>query len=106
MNTSTKTPNGDTSKLTSDDISLRQAGAITLLGLNRAAKRNAPNAVMIAKIHASFQNIPKETRAVILYGEGERFCSGLDLSAISGDPGDGFALSRSPPEAFCLPPRR
>jgi len=100
MNTSTQTANGDTSKLASGDISFRQAGAILLLGLNRAAKRNALNAVMIAKIEASFQNLREETRAIILYGEGEHFCSGLDLSAISGDPGDGFALSRTWHRAF------
>jgi (methylthio)acryloyl-CoA hydratase len=100
MNTSTQTTNGDTSNLTSDGISLRQASAIMLLGLNRAAKRNALNATMIDKIRASFQNLPEDTRAVILYGEGEHFCSGLDLSAVSGDPGDGFALSRTWYRAF------
>jgi hypothetical protein len=87
MNTTT---NGDISNLTSDGISLQKAGAIMLLGLNRVAKRNALNAVMIDKIRASFQNLPEDTRAVILYGEGEHFCSGLDLSAVSGDPGDGL----------------
>jgi (methylthio)acryloyl-CoA hydratase len=85
---------------TSDDISLRQAGPTMLLGLNRAAKRNALNATMIAKIQAAFQNLPEDTRAVILYGEGDHFCSGLDLSAISGDRGDGFALSRTWYRAF------
>jgi (methylthio)acryloyl-CoA hydratase len=90
MNTTTQTTNGDISKLTSDGISLQKAGAIMLLGLNRVAKRNALNAVMIDKIRASFQNLPEDTRAAILYGEGEHFCSGLDLSAVSGDPGDGL----------------
>jgi enoyl-CoA hydratase/carnithine racemase len=61
MNTSAQMANGDTSKLTSEDICLRQACAIMLLGLNRAAKRNTLDAVMIGKIQNSFQNLPEAT---------------------------------------------
>jgi (methylthio)acryloyl-CoA hydratase len=87
-------------KLISGCLSIRQVGAVTLVGLNRPAKRNALNAVAIAEIQACFQNLPDDTRAVILYGEGEHFCSGLDLSGITSDPAEAFAMSRTWYRAF------
>jgi (methylthio)acryloyl-CoA hydratase len=55
---------------------------------------------MIADIQTCLQDLPQGTRAVILYGEGEHFCFGLDLSGISSDPAEGFALSQTWHHAF------
>jgi (methylthio)acryloyl-CoA hydratase len=55
---------------------------------------------MIADIQSCLQDLPQGTRAVILYGEGQHFCCGLDLSGISSDPGEGFTLSQTWHRAF------
>ena len=58
-------------------------GPVTHLRLNRAAKRNAVNDALIAAIHTAFINLPETTRVVVISGEGEHFCAGLDLAEVS-----------------------
>ena len=58
-------------------------GAIASVRLNRAAKRNALSDPMIAQLHTCFVNLPDSVRAVVLSGDGEHFCAGLDLSELS-----------------------
>ena len=50
--------------------------------LNRPAKRNAINDALVAQLHTAFVNLPEDVRAVVLSGEGEHFCAGLDLSEL------------------------
>jgi enoyl-CoA hydratase/carnithine racemase len=52
------------------------------ISLNRPAKRNAISDPLIAQIHTAFVNLPEDVRAVLLSGQGEHFCAGLDLSAL------------------------
>jgi enoyl-CoA hydratase/carnithine racemase len=63
-------------------LQISQSGPVLHIRLNRPAKRNAINDGLIAQIHTAFVNLPAETRAVVLSGEGDHFCAGLDLSEL------------------------
>jgi enoyl-CoA hydratase/carnithine racemase len=67
----------------SDLLRIEHDGAITHLRLNRPAKRNAVSDALIARLHTAFINLPEATRAVVISGEGDHFCAGLDLSEVS-----------------------
>ena len=76
-------------------------GAVAVLKLNRAEKRNALNDQMVRGIGAFFSALPDEIRAVVLAGEGEHFSAGLDLTElIERDIFAGVEHSRSWHRAF------
>ena len=54
---------------------------ITILTLNRPAKRNALNAALMEACSQAFESLAKDQtqRVIILCGEGPIFCAGLDL---------------------------
>ena len=58
-------------------------GAVVHVRLMRPAKRNALNDPLVGQLHTAFVNLPAQTRAVVLSGEGEHFCAGLDLTELS-----------------------
>ena len=58
------------------------AGPLVHLRLARSAKRNAINDTLIQELHTAFIHLPEATRAVVVSGEGEHFCAGLDLSEL------------------------
>jgi enoyl-CoA hydratase/carnithine racemase len=62
-------------------VSQDDAGVVQLR-LARPDKRNAVNDPLIAELHTAFVNLPETARAVVLSGEGEHFCAGLDLSEV------------------------
>ena len=66
-----------------DLLHIEHAGSITHVRLNRPAKRNALNDTMVAQLQAAFAGLPPQTQAVVLSGEGEHFCAGLDLSELA-----------------------
>jgi len=68
---------------TADLLRTEHDGAVTHLRMSRPAKRNAINDALILAIHAAFINLPESTRVVVVSGEGEHFCAGLDLSEVS-----------------------
>ena len=72
-----------TSQDESDLLRIEHDGAITHLRLNRPAKRNAISDALIARLHTAFIDLPEATRVVVVSGEGEHFCAGLDLSEVS-----------------------
>ena len=55
-------------------------GDIATLTFNRPDKRNAMNDALVDALDAFFSKPPANVKAVILTGEGDHFCSGLDLS--------------------------
>jgi enoyl-CoA hydratase/carnithine racemase len=59
-----------------------QAESIVHLRLSRPDKRNAINDRLIAELHTALLNVPESARAVVISGEGEHFCAGLDLSEV------------------------
>ena len=78
-----------------DDIQLEMNGAVAVIRLTRPAKRNALSDGLILALKHTFSNLPPETRAAVIDGEGEHFCSGLDLSELQErDAGQGVHHSR------------
>jgi enoyl-CoA hydratase/carnithine racemase len=64
-------------------LHLQQAGPVLHIRLNRPAKRNSISDELLAQIHTAFLHLPADTGAVVLSGEGQHFCAGLDLSEVS-----------------------
>ena len=54
--------------------------SIYSIALARPAKRNAINDRLLAAIDRALDHRPEEARVVVLSGEGQHFCAGLDLS--------------------------
>lgn len=57
-------------------------GAVVHVRLARPAKRNALSDALIQQLHACFAQLPADCRAVVLSGEGQHFCAGLDLAEL------------------------
>jgi len=84
-----------------DLLRIEAAGAVLHVRLNRPAKRNAVSDALVAQIHTTFVNLPDATRAVVLSGEGDHFCAGLDLAEVSErSVAEGIVHSRSWHAAF------
>ncbi|MDB5869865.1 MAG: enoyl-CoA hydratase [Polaromonas sp.] len=65
-------------------LQISRAGPVAHIRLCRPAKRNAINDALIGDLHASLLQLPAEIRVLIVSGEGQHFCAGLDL----GDVGE------------------
>ncbi|HEY9067734.1 MAG TPA: crotonase/enoyl-CoA hydratase family protein [Burkholderiaceae bacterium] len=82
-------------------LRIEHVRAVTHVQLRRPAKRNALNDALIAQLRQVFTSLPATTRAVVLSGEGEHFCAGLDLSSMTErSVVDGITHSRSWHHAF------
>jgi len=82
-------------------LHIERSGAVLHIRLNRPAKRNAVNDALVAQLHTAFINLPEGIGAVVLSGEGDHFCAGLDLSEISErSVAEGVMHSRSWHAAF------
>ena len=76
-------------------------GKVAILRLARPQKRNAIDNETIIGIENFFTTLPDSVGAVLLHGEGEHFCAGLDLSELKeGDTTQGIAHSRLWHRAF------
>jgi (methylthio)acryloyl-CoA hydratase len=76
-------------------------GAVAVLRLNRAAKRNALDDTMVAGLESFFSVVPDDIRAVVLCGAGDHFSGGLDLTElVERNTLAGIAHSRSWHRAF------
>src|SRR4051812_39384585 len=58
-------------------------GDVAVLLLARPEKRNAIDDPTVFGIEAFFAAVPDGVKAVVLAGEGDHFCSGLDLRGVS-----------------------
>ena len=77
------------------DLELTMHGAVAVVRLTRAAKRNALNDGLILALKDTFSNLPSEARAAVIDGDGAHFCAGLDLSELKErDAGQGVHHSR------------
>jgi enoyl-CoA hydratase/carnithine racemase len=77
------------------DLQIEMRGAVALVRLTRAAKRNALNDALILAIRDAFMGFPESVGAAVIAGDGEHFCAGLDLSEIKErDAGQGMHHSR------------
>jgi enoyl-CoA hydratase/carnithine racemase len=61
-------------------LAIERRDKVTLLRLDRPAKRNAINDALIDAIDRFFRTPPEGTRVVVVHGAGDHFCAGLDLS--------------------------
>ena len=79
-----------------DEVSVDHQGAISIIRLCRPAKRNALSDGLMAAIGQRFAELPESTKAVVLHGEGQHFCAGLDLGELTDrDAAGGLHHSRS-----------
>jgi len=82
-------------------LKAERRGDIAVLFLARPQKRNAIDDPTVFGIESFFAALPDAIKAVVLAGEGEHFCAGLDLAElISRDIAQGIAHSRSWHRAF------
>jgi enoyl-CoA hydratase/carnithine racemase len=67
---------------------------IATVTLNRAEKRNALDLAMFQALDRVAKSLRKnrQLRAVIIRGDGEDFCSGLDIKSVLGNPWRGLQL--------------
>ena len=81
--------------MTTHDLHLEMRGAVAVIRLSRPAKRNALGDALIFALRNLFETLPGEAKAAVLYGEGDHFCAGLDLSELTErDAGQGLQHSR------------
>jgi enoyl-CoA hydratase/carnithine racemase len=64
-------------------LRLERAAAVLHVRLARPAKRNSISDELLAQLHTVFVNLPADIRVVIVSGEGDHFCAGLDLSEVT-----------------------
>lgn len=83
------------------DITVEQHGAVVLVTLNRAKKRNALNDGLVLSLEYIFTHLPAGTKAAVITGAGDHFCAGLDLSELQErDSIEGLKHSRMWHRAF------
>lgn len=73
-------------------LKIEQTGAVLTVGLNRPAKRNALNDGIIHEIGDCFARLPNDVGCVVVYGVGDHFSSGLDLSELTEHDATGGLL--------------
>ena len=80
---------------TSNDIQFELDGVVAVVRLNRVDKRNALSDALVLGLQDVFTNLPENVRAVVLDGNGDHFCAGLDLSELKErDAAQGLHHSR------------
>ena len=70
---------------TTDRVTVTHNGPIAHVVLNRADKRNALDQAMLEAIAETIEQLSnaRETRTVVLSGDGEAFCAGLDFMSFA-----------------------
>ena len=63
-------------------LAAEKRGAVAVLRLARAQKRNALDDETVRGIETFFTSLPADIGAVLLHGEGEHFSAGLDLNEL------------------------
>ena len=69
-------------------IRITEHNNIVTLTLNRAGKHNALSAEMITAIHGGLDEIEQHSdmRVLVIAGEGQSFCAGMDLKGVIDNP--------------------
>jgi enoyl-CoA hydratase/carnithine racemase len=65
-----------------DSLGIRQTGSVLRVTLQRPAKRNALDDATVLGLDRLFGALPDDVQAVVLAGDGDHFCAGLDLSEL------------------------
>ncbi len=78
-----------------DTLQVEEHGAVAVVRLNRAAKRNALDDATVLGLETFFSSPPPGARAVVLDADGDHFSAGLDLGELAErDAFEGMAHSR------------
>jgi len=64
-------------------VQVESRGAVAVVRIMRAQKRNAINDPTLLALEAAFSDPPEGTKAFVLAGDGAHFCAGLDLSELA-----------------------
>lgn len=84
-----------------DSLRTAREGAVLVVSLARPGKRNALDDATVLGLASLFRALPADIGAVVLTGEGDHFCAGLDLSMLrERDVTEGMHHSRMWHEAF------
>ena len=77
-------------------VTTERDGHVLLIGVNRAAKRNAFNLALIDQFAAAYEELgdDPDLRAAVVFGHGEHFSAGLDLAEV------GPAVAKDGPAAL------
>jgi enoyl-CoA hydratase/carnithine racemase len=69
-------------------IKLNIEHSVATVTLSRAEKQNALNLLMFTQLNTVIKKIKKDRtiRAVVLKGEGDHFCAGLDIASVMSHP--------------------
>ncbi len=67
-------------------------GDVAIVGIDRAAKRNAVNGAVMEQMHTAFERAAGEAKVGILFGHGGNFSAGLDLAEAASRMGGGNQL--------------
>jgi enoyl-CoA hydratase/carnithine racemase len=82
-------------------LHFEQRGLVGVVRLSRPHKRNAIDDETVLGLESFFSAVPDDIKSVVIHGEGEHFCAGLDLSELSeSDIAAGIAHSRLWHRAF------
>ncbi|MEF8773443.1 MAG: enoyl-CoA hydratase/isomerase family protein [Halobacteriales archaeon] len=79
-----------------DHIELERTDGVARLALSRPGEHNALHGEMIDELAAATTRLVEDraVRALVLTGSGDAFCTGADLSVLSGGPEDARKLRR------------
>ncbi len=82
-------------------VTIDRDGAVLLVGINRAEKRNAFDLLTIEQLAAAYERLADDdaVRVGVLFGHGDHFSAGLDLADV------GPAVAARGPEALAGPGR-
>ena len=81
--------------MTQRTVSYALEGAVALIGLDRAAKRNALSDALIEELRLAVERAAGEARAGVIFGHGGHFSAGLDLAEhVARSPVEGLHHSR------------
>jgi enoyl-CoA hydratase/carnithine racemase len=88
-------------------IRTERQGHVFLIGLDRAAKRNAFDPPMFHELARAYGELDRdpEMRCGVVFAHGDHFSGGIDLAQYSprfGEPGDPFALGEGEIDPFGL----
>ena len=63
-------------------LNLSRDETTLILRLSRPEKRNALSDELVLGLSAFFATVPSDVTGIVLHGEGEHFCAGLDLNEV------------------------
>lgn len=63
-------------------VTIEIKDAVAIVRLARPRKRNALNEASMLALEEAFASFPNSVKVAVLFGEGEHFCAGLDLSEL------------------------